>query len=157
MCLFLSSPSRLPYSPASIVYSLLVYILIGDLLLGQERGLLSIIIQITVEIIILFIITFSMLKLRKKPERLLQTLSALIGVSMIISLVSLLIMSILPEGNNADDINPVVLQINLILLLWNLAVISLIFKRAFDIRTLTAGFIAFNYFLLYELLLLNFF
>ncbi|MCP4076293.1 MAG: hypothetical protein GY744_08925 [Gammaproteobacteria bacterium] len=157
LSVFSSSPAKLPFSPASVILTLVAYITVGELLLGAERGLLSIIIQIGIEVLILFTITFIVLKITRKPERLLQTLSALIGVSLIISLVSLLIMSALPDSSNADEINPLIIQANIILLLWNLAAISLIFKRAFEIRTLTAGIIAFNYFLFYEYLLFNFF
>ena len=157
MSVFSSSPAKLPFSQASLILTLIAYITVGEFLLGEERALLSIILQIGIEILILLSITFIALKLTNKPERLLQTISALIGVSLIISLTSLLIMSALPESGNAEEINPLILKVNLILLFWNLAVISLIFKRAFEIRTITAGFIAFNYFVFYEFLLLNFF
>ena len=157
MSVFSSSPAKLPFSQAYFILTLIAYITVGEFLLGEERTLLSIILQIGIEILILFTITFIALKLTNKPERLLQTVSALIGVSLIISLASLLIMSAFPESGNAEELNPLILKVNLILLFWNLAVISLIFKRAFEIRTLTAGFIAFNYFVFYEFLLLNFF
>ena len=157
LSVFLSSPAKLPFSSASILLTLIAYITVGELLLGADRGIFSIIIQIGIEVLILFGMTFIVLKITKKPERLLQTLSALIGVSLIISLASLLIMSALPDSGNADEINPIILQVNLVLLLWNLAAISLIFKRAFEIRTFTAGFIAFNYFLFYEYLIFTFF
>lgn len=157
MSLFLSSPAKLPYSQASLFLTVLAYILVGEFLLGDERGLISIIIQISFEVIILFAISFITLKLTNKPQRLLQTVSALIGVSLIISVTSLLIMFLLPESGDAEQINPLVLKLNLLLLLWNLAAISLIFKRSFEIRTITAGFIALNYFVFYEFLLINFF
>jgi hypothetical protein len=64
---------------------------------------------------------------------------------------------LLPDAPTAEQPGTLTLQLNLLLLFWNLAVISLIFKRAFEIRTIVAGIIAFNYFLLYELLLMNFF
>ena len=157
MSLFLSSPAKLPYSPASLLLTLITYIIVGEMLLGGDRTLISIIIQISFEVLILFCISFIALKITRKPQRLLQTVSALIGVSLVISIVSLLIMSALPDTGDAEQINPLVLKINLILLLWNLSVLSLIFKRSFDIRTITAGFIALIYFVFYEFLLLNFF
>ncbi len=157
MSLFLSSPARLAASPVNIIITLIAYIVIGKIMLGDERSLISVIMQIGIEVAILFCISFFILKLIKKPERLLQTLSALIGVSLIISIISLLIMFTLSDFDSASEVSPEVLQINLALLLWNLAVISLIFKRAFEIRTGVAGFIALNYFLVYEFLLLNLF
>lgn len=156
MTLFLSSPDKLPVSTASILLTLIAYIAVGELILGDERTLISIIVQIGLEVAILFAISFIALKLTHKPQRLLQTLSALIGVSLIISLFSLIIMSVVPDSNSTEQISPQLVQINLILLLWNLAAISLIFKRAFEIRTIIAGFVALNYFVFYEYLLLNF-
>lgn len=157
MSLFTSSPSNLPYSPECIYLTLLVYIGVGELLLGDERSLSSILVQVAVEIFLLFLISLIILKFINKPQRLFQTMSALIGVNLIVSIVSLPVAYLLPEVSSGDRVDPIVLQVNLLLLLWNLAIISLIFKRAFEIRTIIAGFIAFNYFLLYELILINFF
>lgn len=157
MSLFLSSPAKLPHSPAPVLITVLAYIAVGELLLGDQRNLLSITIQIGIEVLILFCISFIALKFTQKPQRLVQTVSALIGVSLIVSVVSLVIMSVLPDSGDAEQLNPLVVNINLLLLFWNLAVISLIFKRAFGVRTIVAGFIALNYFVFYEFLLLNFF
>ena len=126
-------------------------------MLHDQRSLPSIAAQVLVEILILYVISYTILRITKKSERLLQTLSSLIGVNLVISIVGLPIMYLLPEVIPGEPIDPLVLQLNLLLLLWNLAVISLIFKRSFDIRTLTAGFLSFNYFLLYELILLTLF
>mgnify|MGYP006883057702 CR=1 FL=1 len=157
MCLFTSSPANLPYSPYTILLTLITYVGVGQFLLGERREFTSIVAQIGIEVCILYIISFLVLKLLKKPKRLTQTLSALIGVSLCVSIVSLLITSALPPAEDPEQINPMALQVNLLLLFWNLSVISLIFKRAFEIRTILAAIIAFNYFLIYEFLLLNIF
>jgi hypothetical protein len=157
MIFFKGSPSKLPYSPHCLALTLLAYIITGQILLGDQRSLISIVAQIALELAILYAISFIILKYKNKTGRLLQTLTALAGVSLMIGLLSIPVLYLLPGPSGEDQINPIVLQINLFLLLWNLAVISLIFKRSFEINTLTAAFIAFNYFLLYELLLLNIF
>ncbi len=157
LSLFKASPSDLPYSPACLGITVLVYVFAGEILLGEQRGLGLIILQIMVEILILGAISYIVLNFKQHTERFLQTLTALIGISLVISLVSIPIMLALPDAMVGNEVNPVTLQASLALLLWNLAVISLIFKRSFEISTLAAGFIAFNYFLIYELLLLNFF
>ena len=157
MSLFSSSPANLPCSKPVIMLTLVTYVLVGLLLLGGQRSLASIVVQIGIEVGILFLITYIALKILDKPRRLMQTLSALVGVSVFISLISLLVTSALPHSNDPEKINSATLQINLLLLFWNLSVISLIFKRAFEIRTLLAGVIAFNYFLIYEFLIINIF
>jgi len=149
MSVFLSSPSNLPFNPRTILLTLLAYVLVGYALLGNERTLLSIFGQIMIEVGILYAISSVVLKLVKKPERLIQTMSALIGINLIVSLVSIPLFYLL-SSPSPDQVNPMAFQINIILLLWNLAIISLIFKRSFQINTLLAGFMAFNYFLLYE-------
>lgn len=149
MSVFLSSPSNLPFNPRTILLTLLAYVLVGYALLGNERTLLSIFGQIMIEVGILYAISSVVLKLVKKPERLIQTMSALIGINLIVSLVSIPLFYLL-SSPSPDQVNPMAFQINIILLLWNLAIISLIFKRSFQINTLLAGFLAFNYFLLYE-------
>lgn len=153
MSLFFSSPSNLPYNQNCIIYTLVAYVGVGILVLGDQYNLPTIVAIIFIETAIFAAISFIMLKFVKKPERLLQTISALIGVSLIISLISFFFISLLPTPTDEQQVSPLAL----IVLFWNLAVVSLIFKRSFEIRTIVAGFIAFNYFLLYELILINLF
>lgn len=157
ICIFIGSPASLPAGLACIPLTLLVYFTAGVLWFGDEHGVLGVVAQVTIEISILYAFSFIILKFKNKSERLMQTLSALIGSSLIISLVSIPILLLLPEARGEGQINGLTLQINLLLLFWNLAVISLIFKRAFEISTIAAGFVAFNFFLLFELILLNVF
>ena len=128
----------------------------GILSTGQPWSLVSIVAQIAVEVGILYLITLVALTLSRKRERALQTLSALIGVNLVISFISIPIFQFLPPST-PEQVDPVTLQVNLLILVWNLAVISLIFKRAFEISTALAAFVAFNYFLLYEFILISLF
>lgn len=157
MCIFISSPSQLPPGLACIALTFVAYLVVGLLWLADQQGIPAVVTQVGLEVSILYAFSFIILKFRNKIERLRQTMSALIGSSLIISMVSIPILSILPEAPAEDQINALTLQVNLLLLFWNLAVISLIFKRAFEISTIAAGFIAFNFFLLFELILLNVF
>ncbi len=156
MMIFMSSPSNLPYCPSCLLFSLMAYIACGKLLMGETRSLIMITTQIIIELFILYLISSVILKVVHKTERLQQTVSALIGVSLVISFVSLPIMAILPDIRDGDTINALTVQVSLVILIWNLAVISLIFKKAFEIRTILAGFLSFNYFLLYQFLIVNF-
>lgn len=156
ICLFLSAPSDLPYSPVSLALTLLAYFIVGLMLLGAQHGPLQVLAHIAVEISILWGLSYLVLKLQKRLSRLLQTLSALAGSGLVVSLVMMAVMVALGDLDATTEPTPWELRINLALLFWNLAVISLIFKRAFEVSTLAAGFIAFNYFLLYELVVFNF-
>ena len=153
--IFIDSPSSLPAGMACIPLTLLVYVITGVWWLADVQGVTAVLVQICLEVGILYAISFMVLKFRKKTERVLQTMSALIGSSLVISLVSMPVLSLLPEAPGENEINALTLQVNLLLLFWNLAVISLIFKRAFEVSTIAAGFLAFNFFLLFELILVN--
>lgn len=155
-CLFIASPSDLPHSLSSVVLSLFAYAVVGYILLGDQYSVIAILGHIGAELLILFAFSFVVLRFQNRQSRLLQTMSALIGSSLIISLVSIPLMWVLPQPAAPGQIEPITLQVNLLLLFWSLAVISLIFKRAFELSTIAAGFLAFNYFLLYELIIINF-
>lgn len=157
MTLFASSPARLPYHPPSIILTLIAYYFVAILILGDQRSQLSILLQLLLEVALLFSVSYIFLKYRNRTARLLQTLSALIGINLVISTVSLPFYLTLSDSLKGEEISQLTQVLYLLLLLWNLAVISLIFKRAFEIRTIVAGIITFNYYLLYELLWINLF
>lgn len=154
--LLMESPAALPYRPAPLLLTLVSYILIGYFALGSKYTLLSIIAQILIEVAILGGISYFFLRIKHKLRRLLQTLYALIGVNLIISLLSLLVFQGVAGGGGIEP-GSWLLTAQLLVLLWNLAAVSLIFQRAFEISTLLAAFCAFNYLLLYEFILLNIF
>lgn len=86
------------------------------------------------------------LKASHKPERFAQTMSALMGIGMIISLISvpiyyLIIPQLIPQFLQQQELTQSVINITLLLLVWNLAVISYIFKRSLEISTLMAALI----------------
>ena len=152
----MASPSQLPASLPSILLSLFSYAVVGYIILGDKYGLLSIAGHIGVELVILYAVSYLVLRLQNRLVRLVQTMSALIGSSLVISLVSIPLTWMLPETSDQATPDSLTLQVNLALLFWSLAVISLVFKRAFELSTIAAGFLAFNYFLVYELIILNF-
>ena len=154
LSLFRSSPASLPYSLNCILLTFLAYLAARILLLHQLQSLSLTVAQALLDMFILYAITYAMLRFTNKSERLVKTMSALVGVNLVVSIVDLPVMSLLPDINRDEPIDPLVFYVNLLLLFWYLAIVSLIFKRSFDIRTTTAGFLSFNYFL-FELLLLN--
>ena len=89
MCVFLSSPERLPYNPLCTLISLFAYILIGLLLVDEQRGMASVSAQIFLEVIMLALIAYAGLYWKKSLLRFQQTISALIGINMVISAVTI--------------------------------------------------------------------
>jgi hypothetical protein len=59
-------------------------------------------------------------------------------------------------ANNETGIENVLIYVTLVILIWNLAALSLIFKRAFSISTHLSAMISFNYFVLYQFVVIWF-
>ena len=88
-------------------------------------------------------------------SRLYQSFSALLGVNMVISAASIPVYEILTQDYSSDaELKRSVLNLTLLIVFWNLSVMSLILKRALNINTALAAMISFNYFMLYQFLII---
>jgi hypothetical protein len=73
-----------------------------------------------------------------------------IGVNLIITAVTIpLYRFAIQHENNIENL---LIYVTLVILIWNLAVLSLIFKRSMEISTHLSAMISFNYFLVYQFL-----
>ncbi len=154
MCLLLSSPERLPYNPYCVVLTVFSYSLIGLLLVDEQRSYAVVCAQISLELGMLGLIAYWGLRWKKSLERFLQTFSALIGINMIITMVTIPVYQ--NVTSDEAEIGNLLIYVTLAILIWNLAVLSLIFKRAFSISTHLSAMISFNYFVLYQFVVIWF-
>ena len=155
MCLFVSAPDRLPASLYSILLSLFCYFLIGFSLVDEQRSYATIVVQIALELALLSVVIYTALRWKGLLSRLYQSLSALFGVNMVISAISIPVYEALTQGySNETELSLSVLNVTLLIVFWNLSVMSLILKRALSINTLLAAMISFNYFMLYQFLII---
>lgn len=149
MCLLLSSPDRLPCNPFPIAVTGFVYFLLGLLLVDAHHSYPQICMQILLEMGMLGLIAWIMLQRKQLLQRFQQTFSALIGINVVITSVAI------PVGrfieNNATPDDNLLLYSTLILLTWNLAVLSLIFKRSFEVSTHLSSVMSFCYFVVYQI------
>ena len=150
MCLFLSSPDRLPLRGQYIALTFLAYFLTGLLLVDEHRSYLSICAQIVYEQLLLFIIAWFGLNARGYLSRLQQSYSALLGVNLVISLATILIYQLTDSMTVGADPGNGFITVTLLVILWNLAVLSLLFKRSFEISTPVAAMISFGFFVFYQ-------
>ncbi len=148
MCLLLSSPERLPYNLYCIGLTLAVYFVIGAFLVDPGRSYAVVCAQILLELFMLAGIAYLGLRWKNRLARFVQTYSALVGVNVIITAATIPIYR--AGGIGAEDAHPLLAYAILAILVWNLAVLSLIFKRAFEISTHLSAMISFNYFVLYQ-------
>ncbi len=151
MCVFASGPDRLPHSLPCLLITVFCYFLLGFALVDQQRTFSTVTMQILLELVLLALIVFAGLKWKSKLNRFLQTCSALAGVNLVISAVSLLVIHLLISGASTESIvESNLLYLTMLMIFWNLAVLSQILKRAFDINTVMSALITINYFVLYQ-------
>ena len=121
LCLLRANPQDLPTAPALTVVTLLAYTLVSVGLalpdLGWERAAL----WAVLDTLVLAILTHSALLLRRFPERLYQTLTALMGSG---ALLGLLAWPVVALQNVTAQI---------IMLVWNLAVVAHILRHALSV------------------------
>jgi len=155
MCLLLSSPERLPYSPHSITLTVFSYLLIGLLLVDEQRSYAMVCAQIALELGMLGLIAYAALYRKKLLTRFQQTFSALLGINMIITAATIPVYR--SAVSQTDSLENLLIYVTLVILIWNLAVLSLIFKRSFEISTHLSAMISFNYFVVYQFIVIWFF
>lgn len=148
MCLLLSSPERLPYNPYPLLLTIFSYFLVGLLLVDEERNFAMVSAQILLEFALLGAIAYVGLRWRDKLPRLMQTFAALVGINLIVTVVTIPIYRMISE--QTENPNSLLITSTIIILVWNLAIISMIFKRAFEISTQLSAMISFNYFVVYQ-------
>jgi hypothetical protein len=151
MCLLISGPDRLPGGLQNIILSIFCYCLVGFGLVDEQRSYATILLQIALELLLLALVCYSGLKWKNLLPRFTQAFSALIGVNIIISIVSISAYQMLVRDDLADgDLSRIAINTTMMIVFWNLVVMSSIFKKAFNVNTLIAAIISFNYFLAYQ-------
>ena len=155
MCLLLSSPQRLPYSPHSIALTIFCYFLIGLLLVDEQHGYAEVCAQIILEQGMLGLIAYLGLHWQNSLVRFQQTFSALVGTNMIITAVTIPVYR--SAAGYTDSMDNLLIYMTLAILIWNLAVLSLIFKRSFEISTHLSAMLSFSYFVAYQFIVIWFF
>ena len=90
------------------------------------------------------------LRLKQALPRFLQTFSALLGINVVITAATIPAYRFIADNGSVDD--NLLLYVTIVILVWNLAVLSLVFKRAFDVSTHLSAMISFSYFVAYQVL-----
>lgn len=155
---FKASPEQLPYNLSCTIKALFIYCAINLWLLDNHSATLDVLVKIIIEIGLLALFLKIGLKVTHKPERFIQTLSSLIGIGMVVSLISTPVYYlVIPQFLQQQEINQTVVNITLLFLVWNLAIVSYIFKRSLEVSTLMSAVIAFNYLITFQLIVISIF
>ncbi len=151
-----ASPEQLPFNINCVFKAFLIYCAINLFLLDTHASFNNVLMQIFIELSLLTLFVYLGLKIKRTPERFFQTLSALVGIGMVISLISAPIFYLfIPQFLAGEEVSQSAINITLLLIVWNLLIISHIFKRSFDISTFMAAALSFNYLILFEVIVIS--
>ena len=147
LCLLSSSPERLTFNPHAFALTILAYFGLAALLVDADRGFGTISAHLVLEFAMLAILARAALKLKGMPNRFAQTYSALVGINLVVTAVSVLVQSLL--GTDAGEARALAFYLFIAILVWNLAAMSLVLKRALEISTPASAMLSFGYFVVY--------
>lgn len=153
LSLFRSSPEHLPGGWACAMLAGGLYLTLGVLLSVTDHP--AAVFQVLVDLSLLAMIARIGLHLRGKLNRLPQTLAALWGINLVLTLIGWpLLHHLLAAQTEGGPLAASVVWISVALVVWNLAAVSLVLRRSLQISTFVAAFVSLHYFLLFEWLTL---
>jgi hypothetical protein len=148
ICLLQKAPQDIPYSRGLLFLLLPVNFLVGTLYLvfsSLEVGLGSILLFASIHMLFFLGSLSVLMLLMGYAARIVQTLVALLGTDIIITLLA---MPVVMAINNASELAGYFGIILLLLITWNLVIMAHILRHALSVSFLLAGLIAFGYFML---------
>ncbi len=148
ICLLQKAPQDVPYSRVLFLLLLLVGLLVDNLNLNialPEIEVVSVMVVVCLHTIILFGSLSILLALMGYRARIFQTLTALIGTGIIISLLALPVLLIVSRIASDPGYFGLIL---LLLNIWSLLITAHILRHALSIGFMLAGLLAFGYFML---------
>jgi len=148
ICLLQKAPQDVPYSRGLLLLLLLAGFLVDNLNLNialPEIAIVSVIVVVCLHTVLLLGSLSILLTLMGYRARVFQTLTALVGTGIIISLLALPVLLIVSRIASDPGYFGLIL---LILNIWSLLITAHILRHALSIGFLLAGLLAFGYFML---------
>lgn len=140
ICFFKAGPADIPASTWLLKFSLLGYFMISVVVNSFENGFFISISGAIVEVLVLLIVMNVLLQLTRYSHRFQQAVTAMAGTSCCIGIIALPVMLLFHFLAGGVDVRITVLSVWLmiLLMLWNLAVTTHIFKQAMSLSTAAA-------------------
>lgn len=130
LCLLRATPQDLPASNVLLVLFAAINVLVGVAMVADARPALSAaLFESAFSVVLMLGILYLGLKVMKKPNRFVQTGSALMGAELVLSLLTLPLISWSRQGASSEAG-----LLLLVLLTWSLVVLGHILRHAFDIK-----------------------
>ncbi|WP_174483233.1 hypothetical protein [methanotrophic endosymbiont of Bathymodiolus puteoserpentis (Logatchev)] len=141
ICLFKKKPQDIPYSQATLRFSLIGYAIISFMLIQMSVNDLNALLQVAVELIIILGFSNLALSIAKKRQRFVQTTCALLGTDALISLCAAPVIATLSISPN----NGLALLAIISLIIWHWLITAHIIRHALSQSFSFALGIAFLY------------
>jgi hypothetical protein len=145
LCLLNANPQDLPASTPLLIITLGAYLLVTVVMAMPIYGLGLSILQAILEVALLLGYTRLALQVSRRPERYLQTASALAGTGVIIGVLALPLVYSLSRAAAYGDVNSLTLPAYLLILAWLLVVYGHIYRHALSTGLLIGMLVGFGY------------
>ncbi len=148
ICLLRAGPKDLPSSLFLLRLVVVVSTIVGVFLNLPTEGFSQSLAISLLDVVFLTAFLYVGLKLRDRLSRFRQSLTALMGTSIIIGLIMMPFMFALVAAKLDDEPAPMALQMFLLLLVWDVAVFAHIIRHSFDIRFAYGFMVSLGYLIL---------
>jgi len=130
ICLFRKNPQDLPKSNVLLCLSVAGYMLASTLLALLSEQLTDATMAGIIEAMLVMLFTYGLLQIRNKTERWSQTVTALSGAGIIISLIAFPLYYLSTTDNQEGISQSIGLLLLIVLIIWNIAIMAHIFRHA---------------------------
>ena len=156
LCLLRIGPEDLP-GDARLPWVLAAgYVLSSGLMFMAEDGFVIGMAQAAVDAALLAGFVFGALKMREHSERFNQTYAAMVGISVVISLLSWPVFSAVPTELGSNELHPAQIGL-LVLLMWSLIAQGQVLRRALETSAGMGLLLVFVYFMVSSLTIASLF
>lgn len=149
ICRFKRRPQDIPQSVNLMSLCIFIYLLVASLLLVLTETPGRSFLSACVEIVILLLFTIGLLMLSGKTNRWIQTITAMSGTGVVLSLIALpvyILMSMYTTADaNSNPLYTVAVMVLAALALWNIAVMAHILREALEVGMFTGVMLAISY------------
>lgn len=141
-----ATPQDLPYSPLLTIQLVVFYFLSGVIVLQTTLSPDNLYAGILLGVVVQYVFAYSVLAALSKSARLMQTFSALIGVSLLFNVISWPVFSVLADQVASDALKSTMSLMFLLLISWEVLVKAHIFKHALEMKMFGALALSFSLF-----------
>ena len=149
ICRFRKRPQDIPKSNNLLVSCIFSYAVISTALVGMAESIDRAMLSGITEIVVLSVFSLLLLQISGKAMRWIQTLTALSGTGVVLSIIALPVYFFLSTSGTDDSTNEPLYQMFLLMLaalaFWNIAVMAHILKHALEVSTVISILLAISY------------